>query len=357
MTIALAHGGATMQQTTERSAGLLVGTVDGVVRFERAPGGGWREASRALAGLHISAFAEPAPNIILAGAFQGGIHASRDGGATWERADKGVDESDVYSLACVATASGVRVYAGTEPVALFSSDDLGATWNRHTSVSDVPGTERWTFPAPPHVAHAKHITFHPDDPSHVYVSVEQGGLLESWDSGATFNVVEGMDDDVHRVVVHPAETARMFVTGGDGIYASEDAGATWEQRTTSQDDAIGGYSDQLVFVPSQPETMFVAAAHRNPATWFETHDARARVSRSDDGGRTWHQVGGGLPDGLSGNIEAMVLEESPQGVSLFIATTAGEVFASDDCGESWAPVAEDLGAISKGGHYHLLQPA
>ena len=66
---------------------------------------------------------------------------------------------------------------------------------------------------------------------------------------------------------------------------------------------------------------------------------------------------GGLPDGLSGNIEAMVLEESPQGVSLFIATTAGEVFASDDCGETWASLAKDLAAISKGGHFHLLQPA
>ena len=353
-TIALAHGGTTIHTSAARSQAVRVGTTAGIVRLERSKGG-WREAGSSLRGLHVSAIVEPEPGIVLAGAFHGSIHRSIDDGASWERSDHGLTQDDVYALAWVKGPSGIRVYAGTEPAHLFVSDDLGLHWTELPAIGGVPGTERWTFPAPPHVAHVKHITFHPEDPSHLYVSIEQGGLLESYDGGQTFDVVTGMDDDVHRVVLHPTAPRRMWVTGGEGIYATEDAGSVWAHRTTREDDEIGGYPDQLVYVPSQPETLFVAAAHRNPGTWPETNSARGRISRSENGGETWEPLGGGLPDGLKGNIEAMTLEESPDGVSLFAATTAGEVFASDNCGKTWACIADELPPISKGGHYQMLR--
>ena len=40
------------------------------------------------------------------------------------------------------------------------------------------------------------------------------------------------------------------------------------------------------------------------------------------------------------------------------ATTAGEVYASDDAGDAWQLIATDLAPFSKGGHYiPLMQPA
>ena len=356
MTISLAHGGMTIHSTEARSQAVIVGTADGIVRLERSEGE-WHEAGRSLRGLHVSAIVEPEPGIVLAGAYHGSLHRSIDGGISWERSDEGLTQDDVYALAWVQAPSGIRVYAGTEPVHLFVSDDLGLHWTELPSIRSVPGTERWTFPAPPHVAHVKHITFHPEDPSHMYVSIEQGGLLESNDGGRTFDPISGMDDDVHRLVLHPTMPEQMWVTGGDGIYVTGDAGSTWEHRTSREDDEIGGYPDQLAYVPTQPETLFVAAAHRNPGTWRQTSFARGRISRSEDGGATWQHLGGGLPDGLQGNVEALTLEESPDGVSLFFATTAGEVFASDDCGNTWACIADGLPPISKGGHYHAFQHA
>ena len=91
---------------------------------------------------------------------------------------------------------------------------------------------------------------------------------------------------------------------------------------------------------------------------MRTHFAGARVSRSTDGGRNWEVLRNGLPDRMQGNIEAMALEDWGGGVSLFAATTAGEIFASDDGGDSWQLIATGLAPISKGGHYiPLMQPA
>ena len=99
---------------------------------------------------------------------------------------------------------------------------------------------------------------------------------------------------------------------------------------------------------------YSVAARRSPFDWFTSKFAGSRISRSDDGGRTWRQLRGGLPDRLKGNVEAMCLEDHEDGFSLFAATTGGEVFASDDGGEKWACIAEDLSPVSKGDHYKLL---
>ena len=97
--------------------------------------------------------------------------------------------------------------------------------------------------------------------------------------------------------------------------------------------------------------MFIAAAQTSPGYWRETHTAGARISRSRDNGRTWEVLRGGLPDRLKGNIEALSLEEWTDGFAVFAATTSGEVFSSDDSGDSLSLIAGGLGPVSKGNHY------
>src|SRR5207253_6829722 len=47
----------------------------------------------------------------------------------------------------------------SEPAHLFYSDDLGRGWQELPALRSVD-TSRWSFPAPPNVAHTKHINFH-----------------------------------------------------------------------------------------------------------------------------------------------------------------------------------------------------
>src|SRR5678815_3746246 len=168
MAVGLSHGGTNVYSAGERSHQLWVATQDGLVLFERS-GNGWHESQRALRGQHICAIIfEKITGTIFAGAFFGSIHASSDGGKTWERRDNGMTIHDVYSLASTVVDGKVRVYAGTQPAHLFVSEDLGAHWRELPSMREVPTTSQWSFPAPPHVAHTKFITFDPRDPHTIY---------------------------------------------------------------------------------------------------------------------------------------------------------------------------------------------
>jgi photosystem II stability/assembly factor-like uncharacterized protein len=358
MAITLSHGGPTIYRSPERSRHVLVGTVQGVVCMERDDAGaGWHVASRTLPAKHIHALLlEPESGTIFAGVNHGSIFASADGGRTWERRDHGLTEPDVYSLACTRLAAGPRLFAGTEPAHLFCSDDLGHHW------AELPGlrardTAHWRFPAPPHVAHTKHIAFHPGDPRTVFVGVEQGGLLKSTDAGQTFEVIPGMDEDVHRTLINPDDPDAMYVTTGIGMYATRDGGKTWEQWT-DQSHPIGGYPDLLVHHPRRPELMFVASAEHGPGAWYRDHYAGSRISRSTDGGRTWEPVRHGFPERpLRTAFEAMCLEDWGESFSLLGATATGEVWASDDGGQQWREVLTGLAPISKGPHYRAFAAA
>jgi len=354
MSIALSHGGPTIYQSDEPSNEVLVGTLHGIARIRRE-NGAWRAAENCLPDLHISAIlVEPESGAIFAGAYgDGSLWVSRDGGDTWEACNNGLAEAHIFSLEAANLNGRTRLYAGTEPARLFFSDDLGRNWSELLNLRSVPTVESWSFPAPPHVAHAKQITFHPARPSTMFVSIEVGGLLRSDDHGQTWADVPGMYEDVHRLVISPADPRRMYVSGGNGLYISEDEGATW-RHATDREHELGGYPDQLVYQPSTPETMFVASAQHGPGAWRDTHFAGARISRSVDGGQTWEVLRAGLPDRMQGNIEAMCLEESDSRCSIFAATTAGEVFASEDGGETWSAVVTGLAPISKGGHYRNL---
>jgi photosystem II stability/assembly factor-like uncharacterized protein len=357
MAITLSHGGPTIYRSPAPSKQVLVGTIQGVVCLERDAGGaGWHVAYQALTDQHIHALLiEPDNETIFAGANHGSIFASDDGGRTWEPRDNGLTEHDVYSLTCARLAEGPRLYAGTEPAHLFYSDDLGRSWTELPALRSVD-MSRWGFPAPPHIAHTKHIAFHPHDPSTLFVGIEQGGLLKSTDAGRTFQVISGMDDDVHRIVINPLAPDHIYVTTGVGMYVTADGGKTWEQWTDLQHD-IGGYPDLLVLHPRQPQLMFVASAQKGPGAWFREHYAGSRISKSTDGGRTWEPVQHGFPDRLRTAFEAMCLEDWGKSFSLFAATATGEVWCSDDGGAHWAEVIGGLAPVSKGNHYAAFVPA
>ena len=149
MAIGLSHGGNNVYSSNEPSRQLWVGTKDGLVLFERADDGRWREAQRALRGEHISSIIfERTSGLIFAGAFFGSVHASADGGKTWERRDNGIPIHDVYSLASNVVDGKVRIYAGTEPAHLFCSEDLGQHWTELSGLRSVPSSPNWSFPAP-----------------------------------------------------------------------------------------------------------------------------------------------------------------------------------------------------------------
>src|SRR5436309_1984617 len=297
MAIGLSHGGSNVYSSSEQSRQLWVATKDGLVLLERLVDRAWRVSHRALRGLHISSIIFERPSgLMFAGAFFGSVHASADGGKTWERRDKGLTMDDVYSLACTVVDGQVRVYVGTQPAHLFCSEDLGQHWTELPTLRSVPSAPTWSFPAPLHVAHTKFITFDPQDPTTIYACIEQGALLKSTDSGKSWIEVN----------------------------------------------AVGFFRDKD------------RSAEHSVTTWHKSAYAGGHIYRSAAGGRSWRRLGGGLPNSLKHEFGALCIEDWNGGCSVFAAITGGEVYGSDDGGENWSLIVSGLAPISKKGHERLL---
>jgi photosystem II stability/assembly factor-like uncharacterized protein len=364
MTTCLAPNGPTVYRGEGAPTRLLVGTADGIVVLERASANAaWQPTGRMLEGRHISSLLfEPRRGGLFAGAHNGGLYASLDGGQTWARKMDGITQEHVFTLASTERDGQTVLYAGTEPAYLFESTDYGETWRELPALRNVPETEAWIFPAPPHDAHVKDVTFDPRDTRTMYVSIEQGALLKSTDAGQTFRELKEYsrpDDkvyrDLHRLVLRPSNPDQMYFTGGAGLYYSADGGERWEHL--SDHTARIGYPDGLQFSPVDDQVLFMAGAHRDPGSWRQSHDANAALGRSRDGGRTWEILTTGWPGHMRGNAEALSMGVWPGGFALFVGTTDGDVFASEDAGDTWTRIAGDLAPISKGGHYLPLTAA
>jgi len=341
---------------------MLVATIDGIAVLERdGAAGDWRRATTVLDGLHISSIlVEPTRGGVFAGVHGSGLYRSLDGGDTWELKTRGLTASHVFTVSAIERNGGVDLYAGTEPVRLFRSTDYGETWE------DLPAlTEKresyWTFPAPPHEAHTKHVTRDPADPNTLFVSVEQGGLFKSTDGGQSwveYGSYAKPEDraykDVHRCLLQPSNPNVLYITAGTGFYRSPDGGETWE-HLTDRNYRIA-YPDALLFSPFDDSVMYMAGSERSPGRWHDTHTANAAIARSRDGGHTWEILAGGLPEQLRGNIEAMSSYRWGDRFSLFAATTDGDVFMSDSGGDTWSQIASGLAPVSKVDHYRNLTP-
>jgi photosystem II stability/assembly factor-like uncharacterized protein len=356
------------QQTTTGAGPavrLFVATVDGVVRIERrTPDVAWSVTSQSLGGKHASSLLiEESSGKLFAGAHGAeGVWVSDDGaGAAWRSISSGIEHRNIYSLASRRRDDKVTIFAGAEPAALYRSDDLGESWQDLAALRAVPDTGKWNFPPPPHIAHVKSITIHPTRPETLFACVEQGALLTSEDDGKSWHELDDYsrpDDptyrDMHRIALHPRFPEIAYLTTGVGTYRSDNGGRNW-RALTSRASRLG-YPDFIFLDANDPEMLYVAGAEKTPREWPADQTANSAILKSTDGGRSWRELRRGLPDRIDGGIEAMSRHSWSGGTTLSFATAKGEVYASDDHGESWTLVAQGLAPISKGVHYRAFLP-
>jgi photosystem II stability/assembly factor-like uncharacterized protein len=345
----LSPGGPMIYAAEKPSNEMLVGTGGGVVRLRKESAGKWRAVAHALDGQHVSSLVlEPGSDTIFAGLSRGGVQASQDGGKTWQTRNNGLSERDVYSLNLARNGKGAKLYCGTEPAHVFESSDLGATWRDLAGIRNVGSVPKWNFPWPPHIAHVKDISFDPNDTKTIYISVEQGALLKSTDGGITWKDLEGFAKDVHRTVVCRTDPNRIYISTSAGVYRSTNGGDSWTRLIETKTGI--GYPDPIIVHPRDENVVITAGSISTPGTWGKTHTADSRMFRSRDGGKSWERLTKGLPEHMRPNIEALAIEVTNGTSQLFAANTDGEIYGSDNDGDSWALVAEGLPPVGKFGH-------
>ncbi|HVN34732.1 MAG TPA: glycosyl hydrolase [Casimicrobiaceae bacterium] len=316
----------------------------------------WTVSAVTLEHRHVSALLfEPTRGGVFAGTHGEGLFFSGDRGESWHPVAHELARANVFSLACSVRGDAVTLLAGTEPVMLYGSVDYGRTWQARSAIAEMDGREKWTFPAPPHIAHLKSIAIHPAEPDVYYACIEQGALLKTTDAGRTWRELSAYfrpDDrwyrDIHKLVPTPGDPRKLFMSSGMGVYRSADGGESWDKLTG--DDFAIGYPDHLIVSPRDEQTVFVAGAATPPNVWRQTHAAKSVVMCSRDGGRSWRAAAGGLPVNGRAAIEAMSVAAGRDAYELFLANTDGEVYRSADEGASWDRIAAGLAPVSKAMH-------
>jgi photosystem II stability/assembly factor-like uncharacterized protein len=235
-------------------------------------------------------------------------------------------ESAVFSLA-VSKADGA-VYAGTEPSALYRSDDRGASWTELRGLLELPSRPTWSFPPRPWTSHVRWIAPSPHDHDLILVGIELGGLMRSTDRGMTWQDHRpGAQRDVHSLAWHPLIEGWAYEAGGGGAAWSEDSGDTWRQADEGMD---RHYTWAVAADPRDPDLWYVSAS-TGPFAAHGGDDPQARIYRRR--GRRWTPIGGGLPEPLEAMPYALVTTDG----HLFAGFADGQIWRSGDRGDSWRP--------------------
>jgi photosystem II stability/assembly factor-like uncharacterized protein len=85
---------------------------------------------------------------------------------------------------------------------------------------------------------------------------------------------------------------------------------------------------------------------------MQTGNAEACVMRSTDRGESWTELTNGLTQPMVGAYEAMCQHRWPGGHMLVLGNATGQVYSSEDGGNSWQCIAPKLAPVSKD-HHHL----
>jgi photosystem II stability/assembly factor-like uncharacterized protein len=287
------------------------------------------------------------PEVVYAGVTFDGVYRTRDAGRHWQR----VLEGDIRWVEVDPSDERV-VYAGTEPVHLYRSEDGGDTWEELTGLQNLsqPVKAQWWFPIAPHQGHVRHILIDAQDPKCLYLSLEHGGIVRSFDRGETWeDVSEGIEyPDIHMLVKSPTCPSKYFAATSRGFFQADPPDAGWKR---ADKDMESDYFHDVVVLPGEHPTLLLAAGHGSPQYWDRLTGAEGRLYRSEDGGATWRQVGTGLPvmhKGMCWQLARNPYDESSLLAAFgdvargHTAGPAGEgaIYITYDRGDTWEPVAE-----------------
>ena len=311
-----------MAERSTPTTRLYATTGTAAVRLDETPGGWSVEFSLSGTGAQCLALDPSDPNIVYVGLAAGGVRRTTDGARSWT--ESGLAQEQVFSLA-VSPVDGA-VYAGTEPSALYRSDDGGETWSELTGLLELPSRPTWSFPPRPWTSHVRWIAPSPHEAHTILVGIELGGLMRSTDRGETWQDHRpGAQRDVHSLAWHPRMRGRAYEAGGGGVAWSEDGGDTWKPADEGLD---RHYAWSVAVDPDDPELWYVSASS-GPHAAHGRSDPQARIYRRSNG--DWDVLAGELPEPLPSMPYALVAERG----RLFAGFASGELWESRDQGETW----------------------
>ena len=245
------------------------------------------------------------------------------------------------------------ILAGVEDAGIFRSTDGGKSWQELPGLRGHGTGQSWQPGAGGMCLHT--IIVDPSDPDRVFVAISAAGVFRTDDSGETWcpknrGLRSGAipDEDaevghcVHRLAMHPSRPNVLYMQKHWDIMRSDNAGESWEEVSGNLPTDFGFVIDVHAH---EPETIYVVPI-KSDSEHFPP-DGKLRVYRSRTGGNEWEALTNGLPqrDCYVNVLRDAMAVDSMDDCGVYFGTTGGQVYASANAGNSWAPLVRDLPAV------------
>ena len=127
-----------------------------------------------------------------------------------------------------------------------------------------------------------------------------------------------------------------------GVLRSDNAGDLWQDVS---DNLPSDFGFPIDVHAHEPNTIYVVPINADAGRY--PPDAKLRVYRSKSGGNEWEALTKGLPqsDCYVNVLRDAMAVDSLDKCGVYFGTTGGQVYASADAGDSWAPIVRDLPAV------------
>jgi photosystem II stability/assembly factor-like uncharacterized protein len=246
------------------------------------------------------------------------------------------------------------VYAGVEDAALFRSTDGGKSWHELAGLRGHGTGPKWQPGAGGMCLHT--IVLDPSNPNRMFIAISAAGAFRTDDAGKTWKAINrGLRSPylpqpepeigfcVHRIAMHRSRPGVLFMQlhQGGGAFRSDNAGDSWQEVKGNLPTDFGFPID---IHAHEPNTVYVIPMDPNVRVPLE---GKLRVYRSRVGGNEWEPLTNGLPqrDCYVNVLRDAMAVDSLDKCGIYFGTTGGQVYASPDGGDSWAPIVRDLPAV------------
>jgi photosystem II stability/assembly factor-like uncharacterized protein len=288
-----------------------------------------------VASIGAVAVAPSDPKVVYVGTGEqtqgNGVYRSTDSGSTWTNI--GLRETHVITGVIVdprnpdtaLVAAAGDHWSGAER-GVYKTTDAGKNWKKvlykdvETGVANIEAD-----PDNPSVVYAALWT-RPDDPFSVdppeQKKKQDAAIYKSTDEGSTWNAVEGKGlpaEPMGRtgVAVAPGTNGmRVYAIFSQGLFRSEDGGASWQRSTTDPRIVGNGYFSRVFVDPKNASRVYVA---------------QTSMYRSTDGGRTF-EAWAGAPSGDDYHV-LWINPANPQ--NMILGVDQGAII-SQDGGNTWS---------------------
>jgi photosystem II stability/assembly factor-like uncharacterized protein len=245
------------------------------------------------------------------------------------------------------------VHAGVEDAALFTSTDGGQNWSEVSGLRKHGSGPKWQPGAGGMCLHT--IILDPTNAKRMYIAISAAGAFRTDDGGVSWKPInKGLVSQyipdpnaevghcVHRIAMHKSRPNTLFMQKHWDVMRTDNNGDQWTEISGNLPTDFGFVIDVHAH---EPETIYVVPI-KSDGEHFPL-DGKLAVYRSRSGGNEWERLTKGLPqkDCYVNVLRDAMAVDSLDECGIYFGTTGGQVYSSNDAGDTWNPIVRDLPAV------------